>query len=72
MYLLDPTEVGGDGGVVAVGLGLMSWALNYSADGGEAGEDKWVVGTLVRGVAGESLEVVLSLREVRSFLPSPY
>lgn len=46
---------------VAVGLGLMSWALRDE-------EPVTAVGTLVKAGGSESLEIVFALREVRNFV----
>jgi hypothetical protein len=68
VYVLDPLESLSDPDShargVAVGLGLMSWALL-------ADDDKQVTGTLITTANGEeALEVILALREVRvSFYP---
>jgi hypothetical protein len=64
VYVLDPLESLFDSHArgVAVGLGLMSWAL--SADDG-----KQVTGTLITTAHSEDvLEVILALREVSCLL----
>lgn len=49
---------------MAVGLGLMSWALLAEE---EEGEEACVTGTLVIGAGVQALQVVFALREVRYY-----
>ncbi|KZP11200.1 hypothetical protein FIBSPDRAFT_1050843 [Athelia psychrophila] len=53
-------DAGGSSHGVAVGLGLMSWALLAEE---EEGEEACVTGTLVVGAGVQSLQVVFALRE---------
>lgn len=83
VYVLDPLEAGYSTGQnvassssdptaqaagVAVALGLMSWALHT-----EESDSMPVTGTIIQQPTGQdALEVIFSLREVRSFFPHAY